>query len=92
MKNLAKSTITSKGQITVPKAVRQLLGLHAGDRLVWSLEAEGRLIVSRGIQHTLADIRAAVAAAGKSKTPVGVTVEDMKAGIAKAMRRKQGRH
>lgn len=27
------STMTSKGQITMPKAVRQSLGLHTGDRV-----------------------------------------------------------
>jgi AbrB family looped-hinge helix DNA binding protein len=95
MKILAESTLTSKEQLTVPKVVRRLLGLHAGDSLVWSLDAEGRLVVSGGRQNTLEDIRAAVAAAekagGTSKTPAGVTVEDMKAGIARAIRSKHGR-
>jgi len=95
MKILAESTLTSKEQLTVPKVVRQLLDLHAGDSLVWSLDAEGRLVVSGGRQNTLADIRAAVAAAGnpeeKPKTPAGVTIEDMKAGIARSIRGKHGR-
>lgn len=99
MKILAESTLTSKEQLTVPKVVRQLLDLHAGDSLVWSLDAQGRLVVSGGRQNTLEDIRAAVAAAektggkpgGTSKTPAGVTIEDMKAGIARAIRSKHGR-
>lgn len=99
MKILAESTLTSKEQLTVPKVVRQLLDLHAGDSLVWSLDAEGRLVVSGGRTNTLEDIRAAVAAAektqgkpgGASKSPAGVTVEDMKAGIARAVRSKHGR-
>ena len=96
MKILAESTLTSKEQLTVPKVVRQLLDLHAGDSLVWSLDAEGRLVVSGGRTNTLEDIRAAVAAAektegGKAKTPARVTVEDMKAGIARAIRSKHGR-
>lgn len=89
MKILAKSILTSKEQLTVPKAVRQLLNLHAGDRLVWSLDAKGQLVVS-GRMNTLEDIRAAVAAAektkGKPKTPARVTIEDMKAGITRAVR------
>ncbi len=48
MKILAESTLTSKEQLTVPKVVCQLLNLRAGNRLVWSLDAEGRLIVSSG--------------------------------------------
>jgi bifunctional DNA-binding transcriptional regulator/antitoxin component of YhaV-PrlF toxin-antitoxin module len=95
VKILAESTLTSKEQLTVPKVVRQLLDLHAGDSLVWSLDAEGRLVVSGGRPNTLEDIRTAVAAAGKTKPPagvtVGVTVKDMKAGIARAVRSKHGR-
>ena len=95
MKILAESTLTSKEQLTVPKVVRQLLDLHAGDSLVWSLDAAGRLVVSGGRTNTLEDIRAAVAAAekteGKAKTPARVTIEDMKAGIARAIRSKHGR-
>jgi bifunctional DNA-binding transcriptional regulator/antitoxin component of YhaV-PrlF toxin-antitoxin module len=103
MKILAESTLTSKEQLTVPKVVRQLLDLHAGDSLLWSLDAEGRLVVSGGRTNSLEDIRGAVAAAGKtegkpggtsgvkSKTPARVTIEDMKAGIALAVRRKHGR-
>jgi len=96
VKILAESTLTSKEQLTVPKVVRQLLDLQAGDSLVWSLDAEGRLVVSGGRQNTLEDIRAAVAAAAdkterKSKAPVRVTIADMKAGIARAIRSKHGR-
>lgn len=95
MKILAESTLTSKEQLTVPKVVRKLLDLHAGDSLVWSLDAEGRLVVSGGRTNTLEDIRAAVAAAekagGASKKPAGVAIEDMKAGIARAVRSKHVR-
>ena len=32
------ATLTAKGQVTVPKAVREALGLRQGDRLSWELE------------------------------------------------------
>ena len=32
------ATLTAKGQVTVPKAVRKALGLHQGDQLSWELE------------------------------------------------------
>ena len=52
--------------------------------------AEGRftrnqLVVSSGRPNSRADIRAAVAAAGSTHTRKGITVEDMKVGVAAAM-------
>lgn len=97
LKILAESTLTSKGQITVPKVVRQLLNLHAGDTLVWNLDTAGRLVVSGGRTKTLEDIRAAVAAAatnqteGTLKKPARMTITHLKAGIGRAVRDKHAR-
>lgn len=38
------STVTSKGQITIPKEIRELLNLHPGDRLDFIIE-NGRVYV-----------------------------------------------
>lgn len=35
------STITAKGQTTVPKAVRDALGLHNGDRIAFCVDPSG---------------------------------------------------
>lgn len=43
---MATSTLTSKGQVTIPKEIRRQLGLRAGDRLDFSLDSNGRLSVS----------------------------------------------
>lgn len=32
------SKLTSKGQVTIPKSVREALGLHEGDELVFRVE------------------------------------------------------
>ena len=35
---LEVATLTAKGQVTVPKAVREALGLQRGDQLSWEVE------------------------------------------------------
>ncbi len=37
-------TVTSKGQVTVPKDVRKALGVSEGDRLVFDVEGERAFI------------------------------------------------
>lgn len=46
-----QATLTSKGQITLPKAIRQALGVVAGSKVVFELRA-GEVIVTRSdIKH-----------------------------------------
>ncbi len=67
---MAKSTITSKYQTTVPKEIREKVGLAAGDELSWEavegyirivpsstafLERRGSIRVGRG--STVEDVR-----------------------------------
>ncbi|MFZ4802851.1 MAG: AbrB/MazE/SpoVT family DNA-binding domain-containing protein, partial [Chlorobium sp.] len=40
------TTMTSKGQVTIPKEIRDLLELHSGDRLEFTFEKGGRLVVT----------------------------------------------
>lgn len=35
------ATLTSKGQLTLPKRVRERLGLHRGDRIEFLIEEDG---------------------------------------------------
>ena len=39
---MQSTTITSKGQVTIPKAVRDRLGLKAGGKVVFSVDETGR--------------------------------------------------
>lgn len=42
---MAESTISARGQTTVPADIRQSIGAVAGTRLVWHMAADGRLFV-----------------------------------------------
>ena len=75
---MSTSTVTSKGQITLPRDVRQVLGLSAGDKVDF-VEVEGgfKLVPLRK------DVRALKGRfAGRVKRPV--TLEEMDDAIAQA--------
>ncbi len=61
---MAESTITSKGQTTVPAEIRALIHAHPGTRLVWSAMPDGTLIV-RAKTKSIRDL------AGKLQAPKG---------------------
>ena len=44
---LMATTVTVKGQVTLPKAAREAAGIRPGDRVVVRLRPEGGLIVER---------------------------------------------
>jgi len=71
---MAESTITAKGQTTVPREVRERLGAGPGTRLVWHVMPDGSLIVR-------AKTRSVLDLAGSLKAPKGkrVSIEDMNA-------------
>lgn len=40
----AAAKVTSKGQVTVPKAVRDALGIHEGDEIIFRVEGNRALL------------------------------------------------
>ena len=40
------SILTSKGQTTIPIEIRNYLGVHAGDRLEFFVDKDGRVVVT----------------------------------------------
>jgi antitoxin PrlF len=71
---MTESTITAKGQTTVPAQVRALIGAAPGTRLVWHVMPDSSLIV-RVKTKSILDL------AGVLKAPKGkrVAVKDMNA-------------
>jgi antitoxin PrlF len=68
------ATLTSKGQVTLPKAVRDRLGLRAGDRIEF-VETDRGFVVVPATQ----DIRAIKGIVPKPRK--AVTVEEMNRAI-----------
>lgn len=79
------STLTSKGQVTIPKRIRERLGLRVGTRLEFRIDARGKLFVEPesagrlgrvpGLLHHLAGERP-------------VTVEEMDEAIRRQVRKR----
>jgi antitoxin PrlF len=49
------AALTSKGQVTIPKKVRELLDLHTGDKIEFVFEKEGAVTV-RAVKKTVDDL------------------------------------
>src|SRR4029079_6070827 len=74
---MSTSTLTSKGQTTIPKDVRKRLNLHPGDRLEFVIDEDGRVLVLP------ASIDASELAGMLKPPDRRVTVEDMNRAIRK---------
>lgn len=75
-------TLTSKGQITVPKRVREALAVGPGDRLAFRIREDGTVTVEAETVE-LGRLRGAI----KPRVR-GVTVEAMDEAIRRAARRR----
>jgi AbrB family looped-hinge helix DNA binding protein len=67
------TTISSKGQVTVPKDVRERLGLQAGDKIAWSMLSNGTIVL-RPKTRRLASLVGMLSLPGQP----GVSVDEMK--------------
>jgi antitoxin PrlF len=50
-----EATVTSKGQVTLPKALRSQLGIGAGSRIRFTVGADGKAQVEK-VMNTLDDL------------------------------------
>jgi len=66
------TTLTSKGQVTVPREIRDRLGLKSGDKMAFTLLSDGT-VVMRPKTRRLADLAGSLARSGQPR----VAVEDM---------------
>ena len=86
---MASSTVTSKGQVTIPKAIRERLGLEEGSVLEFIVDEAGRVILrpraDDGLDRAFGALREFA-----PKRPV--SVEEMKSAVkARAARKGRGK-
>jgi AbrB family looped-hinge helix DNA binding protein len=79
---MASATITSKGQITLPKAIRERLGVKPGDRVDFREREDGTIVVQPETLDLLS-LRGAL----KPRTK-GVTIEHMNEAVRRAANRR----
>jgi len=81
---MPSATVTSKGQVTIPKRIRDLLRVKSGDRIDFDVDASGRVLVRPGGT----DVRALKGILHRpGRRPVKLEV--MEAAIAKSLRRRR---
>ena len=75
-----EATVTSKGQITLPKVLRERLGLKRGSRIRFRLDEQGRL-QGEPVPHDLEDLWEMADRARRAKR--GMTSDEMDAAKAR---------
>ena len=82
---MSTATLTSKGQVTVPKAVRERLHLRVGDRLDFQTDESAKRAILTPVNRRVEEVFGLLA---KARSRRAVAVEEMDAGIARAVRRR----
>ena len=82
----ATSTLTTKGQTTVPKVGRQMLGISDGDKLVYRIE-NGCVTVNNLDSGYRDPALAAYLGLIEADLSAGRNLRDLPAGLASAMQR-----
>jgi len=83
---VSSATLTSKGQITIPKDVRDQLGLETGDRLVFVVHSDGNVVL-KPAKTDLRELHGLLYRKGRRPH----SVEEMDGGIARSVALKHGR-
>jgi antitoxin PrlF len=66
-----EATLTSKGQTTIPKPIRDGLGIKAGDRMTFTLMPDG-VVVMRVKNKHLSDLAGLLHKKGRKAVPIAL--------------------
>ena len=84
---IARSRVTTQGQISVPAGVRRKLGVGPGSLLEWAEDGD-RIVVRRAGRYSSEEIHQAVFG---GLTPEPRSVDDLKQGIRTYIRKRHAR-
>ncbi len=79
---MPRSTLTSKGQVTIPKPIRKVLHVEPGDPVEFVVDEHGRVVVRAGTSN-LSELKGMLRRPGQRT----VSVEEMNAAIRNRHRR-----
>jgi AbrB family looped-hinge helix DNA binding protein len=66
---MSDATLTSKGQVTIPKQVRQELGLKPGDRVTFTVMPDGTAIM-RAKTGSIKELAGVLYEEGRATVPI----------------------
>ncbi len=74
---MAKSTVTSKGQVTIPKEIREFAMIHAGTQIDFQMQKDGTILIIP-IQRHISQLKGII----KSRRKKPVSLDEMKKAIS----------
>ncbi len=78
------TTLTSKGQVTIPKKMRDALHLKGGDKIAFRLDADGIRLMPQTLKAM--DLLGILERPGKKKA---LSIEQMDASVARSFKRRR---
>lgn len=80
------STLTRKGQTTVPKEIREYLGIESGDRIEYTVDAEGRVVLTPSTVD-ISELDGLLARRGKKRASLAEMQRAIEREAAKSVRK-----
>ncbi len=74
---MVKSTVTSKGQVTIPKKIRMTAMIHEGSQLDFQIQSDGSILIIP-VQTHISHLKGII----KSKRKKPVSLAEMKKAIS----------
>lgn len=72
--NMEISRVTSKGQITIPKAIRERLNLEEGDKVAFIEDESGKIVITKSSVVALREFLDSMAKEAKAN---GITEDEL---------------